>query len=113
MREEVQAHNARFLLVTLSNGAQVTPNRTLREQFQKRLGVNDLFYPDNRIRALSERENISLITLAPELQQFAERNQVFLHGFDKNIGNGHWNVVGNRVAGELIAKKICEGALLK
>jgi hypothetical protein len=113
MREEVQAHNARFLLVTLSNGVQVTPNRTLREQFQKRLGVNDLFYPDNRIRALSERENISLITLAPELQQFAERNQVFLHGFDKNIGNGHWNVVGNRVAGELIAKKICEGALLK
>ncbi|HEX3281853.1 MAG TPA: SGNH/GDSL hydrolase family protein [Pyrinomonadaceae bacterium] len=113
MREEVQAHNAQFLLVTLSNGAQVTPNRTLREQFQKRLGVSDLFYPDNRIRALSERENISLITLAPELQQYAERNQVFLHGFDKNIGNGHWNVIGNRVAGELIAKKICEGALLK
>jgi hypothetical protein len=30
MNEEVQAHNARFLLVTLSNGAQVTPNRILR-----------------------------------------------------------------------------------
>jgi hypothetical protein len=113
MRDEVQARNARFLLITLSNGPQVLPDPNLREQLQKRWGVSDMFYPDNRIRAFSERENISLITLAPELQQFAERNRVFLHGFDKNIGNGHWNVVGNRVAGELIAKKICEGALLK
>jgi hypothetical protein len=113
MRDEVQARNARFLLVTLSNGAQVSPDRNVRERLQKRLGVTDLFYPDNRLRSLSQRENISLITLAPELQQFAERNQLFLHGFDKNLGNGHWNVVGNRVAGELIAKKICEGGLLK
>ena len=113
MRDEVQARNAKFLLLTLSNGPQVLPDRNAREQLQKRLGVTDMFYPDNRIRAFSEGENISLITLAPELQQFAERNQVFLHGFDKNIGNGHWNVVGNRVAGELIAKKICEGGLLK
>jgi hypothetical protein len=113
MHDEVQARNAKFLLVTLSNGAQVSPDRNVREQLQKRLGVPDLFYPDDRIRSFSEREKISIIILAPELQQFAERNQVFLHGFDKNIGNGHWNVVGNRVAGELIAKKICEGALLK
>lgn len=113
MRDEVQARNAKFLLVTLSNGPQVLPDPNVREQLQKRLGVPDMFYPDNRIRAFSVRENISVITLAPELQQFAERNQVFLHGFDKNIGNGHWNVVGNRVAGELIAKKICEGGLLK
>jgi hypothetical protein len=62
---------------------------------------------------LCERENISLIILAPELRQFAQQNNVFLHGFDKNIGNGHWNVTGNRVAGELMAKKICEAALLK
>ncbi len=113
MRDEVRARNAKFLVVTLSNGPQVLPDANARKQFEKRLGVSDLFYPDNRIRSLSQRENISLITLAPELQQFAERNRVVLHGFDKNIGNGHWNVDGNRVAGELIAKKICEGALLK
>jgi preprotein translocase subunit SecF len=113
MRDDVQARNAKFLVVTLSNGAQVSPDHNVREQLQNRLGVTDLFYPDNRVRLFSEREKISIITLAPELQQFAERNQVFLHGFDKNVGNGHWNVVGNRVAGELIAKKICEGALLK
>jgi len=113
MRDEVRAKGAKFLVVTLSNGVQVLPNPNARQQFEKRLGVSDLLYPDNRIRSFGELEGIVVLTLAPELQQYAERNQVFLHGFDKNIGNGHWNVTGNQVAGELLAKKICEGALLK
>jgi hypothetical protein len=113
MRDEVRTHNAKFLVVTLSNGPQVLPDPTQREAVARRIGATDLFYPDKRIKSLCERENIPVITLAPDLQQFAESNKVFLHGFDKNIGNGHWNVTGNRAAGELIAKKICEGALLK
>ncbi|MEP6718385.1 MAG: SGNH/GDSL hydrolase family protein [bacterium] len=113
MRDEVRARNAKFLVVTLSNGPQVFPDPTQREAVAQRIGATDLFYPDKRIKSLGEREHIPVITLAPDLQQFAESNKVFLHGFDKNIGNGHWNVIGNRVAGELIAKKICEGALLK
>jgi hypothetical protein len=113
MRAEVRARNTKFLVVTLSNGPQVLPDPSLREALRKRFGASDLLYPDNRIKALCERENIPVISLAADLQRFAEQNNVFLHGFDKNIGNGHWNVTGNRVAGELIAKKICEGALLK
>lgn len=113
MRDEVRARDAKFLVVTLSNSPQVLPDPEQREALKKRFGATDLLYPDNRIRLLCERESISLIILAPELQQFAQQNNLFLHGFDKNIGNGHWNVTGNRVAGELMAKKICEGALLK
>ena len=59
------------------------------------------------------REQINVLTLAPELQEYAELKNVTLHGFGSDLGNGHWNVTGNRVAGELIAKKICEGGLLK
>lgn len=113
MRDEVNRAGAQFLVVTLSNGPQVLPDARQREEFKRRLGIVDLFYPDNRIKALGSREGIPVLTLAPELQKFAEQNNVFLHGFGKNIGNGHWNVTGNRVAGELIAKKICEGALPK
>jgi hypothetical protein len=113
MRDEVDRAGAKFLVVTLSNGPQVLPNAQQGEDFKRRLGINDLFYPDNRIKALGSREHFPVITLAPELQSFAEQNNVFLHGFGKNIGNGHWNTTGNRVAGELIAKKICEGALPK
>jgi hypothetical protein len=113
MRDEVARGGANFVIVTLSNGPQVLPDPKSREAFRRRLGIADLFYPDNRIKSLGALEGIPVITLAPELQEFAEHNNVFLHGFGKEIGNGHWNVTGNRVAGELIAKKICEGALLK
>ena len=89
------------------------PNPLAREQFKKRLGITDLFYPDNRIKSLGARTGIPVVTLAPDLEQFAERNNVFIHGFGADLGNGHWNATGHRVAGELIAKKLCEDALLK
>lgn len=113
MRNEVTAHGAKFVVVTLSNGPQVLPDPASREGFKNRFGITDLFYPDNRIKSLGTREEFPVVTLAPELQEFAERNQVFLHGFGEDLGNGHWNATGHRVAGELIAKKLCEGALLK
>ncbi len=113
MRDEVTRSGAKFVVATLSNGPQVLPDAESREVFKNRFGITDLFYPDNRIKSLGAREGIEVITLAPDLQQFAEHNKVFLHGFGENIGNGHWNVTGNRVAGELIAKKICESRLLK
>ena len=46
--------------------------------------------------------------LAPDLQSYADEHKVFLHGFGRDIGNGHWNEEGHRVAGELIAQKLCE-----
>lgn len=113
MRDEVTTRGAKFVVVTLSNGPQVLPNPAWREGFKNRFGITDLFYPDNRIKSLGAREGFPVVTLAPELQEFAERNKVFLHGFDENLGNGHWNETGHRVAGELIATKMCEGALLK
>lgn len=113
MRNEVAARGAKFVVVTLSNGPQVLPDPKLREEFTKRFAIKDLFYPDNRIKSLGARGGFPVITLAAELQQIAQRNNVFLHGFGQDIGNGHWNATGHQVAGELIAKKICEGALLK
>ena len=113
MKNEVAARGVKFVVVTLSNGPQVLPDPATRENFKKNFGVTDLFYPDKRIRSLGTREGFPVVMLAPDLQGFAERNQVFLHGFGDDLGNGHWNATGHRVAGDLIAKKICEGGLLK
>lgn len=68
---------------------------------------------DNRIRSLCVRENISVITLAPELQAYADKSGSFLHGFSNDLGNGHWNALGHRVAGELITEKLKDGVLGK
>jgi hypothetical protein len=108
MRDEVRQHGAQFVLTTLSNGIQVFPDSKGREDFMKRLGAGDLFYPDRRLKALCEREGISVITLAPALQAYADEHKAYLHGFGKEIGSGHWNPLGHRIAGEMLAQEICK-----
>jgi hypothetical protein len=46
MHEETQAHGAKFVVVTLSNGAQVLPDPKQRADQLAYLGVEDIFYPD-------------------------------------------------------------------
>jgi hypothetical protein len=108
MRDEVRGRGARFLVATLSNGVQVHPRPEARAAFLARVGANDIFYPDARLKLFGDSEGFPVLTLAPSLQQYAEQHQVFLHGFDANLGNGHWNSTGHRVAGELLAQKICD-----
>ena len=108
MRDEVQGHGAKFLVVTLSNGIQVWPDAAARDVFLKRIGAKDIFYPDIRIRDFCRRDRVDVITLAPEMQQYADERRVFLHGFGKEIGNGHWNQEGHRLAAELTARSLCD-----
>jgi hypothetical protein len=111
MSDEVKARGAKFVVVTLSNGIQVYPDPQGRQAFLKRIGASDLFYPDNRIKSFCEREKIPVVPLAPALQAYADQNKVFLHGFGTNVGNGHWNQLGHRVAADLITQKLCGGLL--
>ena len=108
MNDDVKQHGARFLVVTLSNGIQVYPDASARQRFAQRLGVTDLFYAERRFRSLGDREGFAVYNLAPDLQSYADEHKVFLHGFGRELGNGHWNEEGHRVAGELIAQKLCE-----
>ena len=108
MRSEVNAKAAKFLVVTGSSGIQVSPDASLRSEYMKRLRVDTLFYPDDRIKALGEREGFEVLSLAPALADYANRNQVFLHGSGETLGKGHWNETGHRVVGALIAEKVCK-----
>lgn len=109
MRDEVMEKGASFLVVTLSNGIQVHPDPSVRKEFMTFLGTHDMFYPDLRIKALGEREGFPVLNLAQPFQAYAEEHQVFLHGFENaNVGEGHWNAEGHRLAGQAIAEKISQ-----
>jgi hypothetical protein len=107
MRDEVARHGARFFVVTLTNGVQVDPDASKRLAFAKSLGVRDLFYPDHRLEGFCQSRHIPILLLAPSFQEYATQHQVYLHGFGKNLGTGHWNQQGHRLAGQAIARWLC------
>lgn len=106
MNREAAASGAKFVVVTASNGVQVLPNVAERDAFAKFLGVDDLFYPDRRIAQFCTANSIASITLSPFLADHSDREKVNLHGFEGNIGYGHWNQLGHRVAGEEIGRRL-------
>ena len=108
IQQEVNAKGAKFLLVVGSNPIQVHPDAAVRQRFKSYLGVDTLFYPNQRLAQLANHEQIDFLDLAAPLEQYADQTKVFLHGFGKDIGNGHWNADGHREAAELIAQKMCE-----
>jgi hypothetical protein len=111
MRDEIAQKGAKFFVVVLTNGVQVHPDVTVRTDFAKKLGVNDLFYPDNRLAIFCQKHGIPVLLLAPDFQEYATEHRVYLHGFAKGfrntLGNGHWNQDGHRLAGQTIARWLC------
>ncbi len=109
MARETAAHHVPLLVVTLANPPQIYPSPTVRSYYLMTYRSTDIFYPDERIKALGEREGFEVLNLAPPMQAYADEHHVFLAGFkDTKLGVGHWNADGHRLAGELIAQKICE-----
>ena len=107
MHAEVEARGKLFMVLTVSSGPQVGPEQAERRSLEQRLGVSDLFYAENRLRQLGE-QRFPVVTLAPVFQAYAEERKVFLHGFaNSGLGQGHWNAAGHRLAGQVVAERLC------
>ena len=107
MHDEVTEKGVKFVVVTLSNAIQVYPNAVVRQNFMKRIGVDTVFYPNLQLKGFAQGQQIDFLDLAEPMQAYADQNKVFLHGFGKDIGNGHWNSDGHRLAADLITQKLC------
>jgi len=109
MKQEIENKQSSFLLVSLSNGMQVTIDKESKNDFMAALGVDNLFYPDMRIQNFAQKHDIEVLTLAPELAKIATAKQIYMHGFKNTaMGSGHWNENGHRFAAQLIAKHLCK-----
>jgi len=112
IRDEVREHGARFVLVDLTNGIQVDPDFAARQRFADTIGQEDLIYPDRRLAAFAAREQMHSIMLVPPLLEWAEANQICVHGFPNLVPcRDHWNEHGHRLAGETIAARLCDELL--
>jgi hypothetical protein len=109
MKQESAQHGAEFWIVTPDMNEQVDPDVANREAFRKKLGVSDLYYADSRTANFAEQNGIPHITLAPTLADYTAKNHTYIHGFYNTAPNyGHWNALGNRLAGEIIAARLCK-----
>ncbi|HKV55029.1 MAG TPA: SGNH/GDSL hydrolase family protein [Candidatus Binataceae bacterium] len=108
VRDETVAHHAMFLAVSEDTGIQVWPDPRVRQGFEAKLRVKDLFYPDRRLAELGRRNGFEVLTLSKALQTYAQAHRVYLHGFSNTpMGFGHWNELGHAEAGRLITAKLC------
>jgi lysophospholipase L1-like esterase len=98
-----------FGVVTLSTPPQADPDIAVRRRFQELLQVDDLFYPDRRIRALGDEVGFPVLNLGEAFQMYADAHQTVLHGFpNTRRRGGHWNAEGHRLAAEMIAPWLLE-----
>jgi hypothetical protein len=111
MRDDARAHGAVFRIVTLATRPQVIPDPARRAELLHALGVQDFSYADNRIKDFATRNAIPITNLAPPLSAYAEAHHVYLNGFNaSNLGSGHWNETGHRLAAETIAAELCRAS---
>jgi hypothetical protein len=108
VNQEVRSHGATFVLVVVSDQLQVYPDDARRAQLQKDAGINDPFYANRRLENLGRSEGFAVLDLGGPFLAYGQSHHVFLHGFANTaMGWGHWNVLGHRLAGEMIALKLC------
>ena len=97
---EVSAEGARFAVISASTPEQVLPNVQQRpkQPFAQEQRLSDLLAP----------RSIPYLPLAPVLQRHADRHRLVLHGFQgQSPGEGHWNVIGHRLAATAITPWLC------
>jgi hypothetical protein len=108
MRDDVRAHGAEFRIVTLATRPQVMPDPAKHAELLRELDVKNFSYADDRIDEFAALHSIPITNLAPALSSYAQSNQAYLNGFrPSNLGAGHWNETGHRVAAETIAADLC------
>ncbi len=110
MQQEVKNQGANFLLAIIGDPMQVHRDKATRKIFQVSNKIDDLYYPNQRLKDIGKRHNFPVLDLVPGFQSYAKKNQTCLHGFEKNrtLCGGHWNIEGHHLAAELIANQLCK-----
>jgi hypothetical protein len=108
MRDDVHAHGARFAVALIPSGIQTHPDAGLRKAFIARHGIESLSYAHDRLVSFARQHEMDVIPLEAPLRNYAEVHRSMTHGFANSVpGFGHMNETGHRIAGELLAARIC------
>ena len=110
IRNDVESHGAKFVIVVPGLPMQTLPNVSEREAFRNSIGVSSLYNSNDKLRELCERDHLALIDMAKPMGDYAASHSVALYGFGPvpNAHEGHWNSHGNLVGGHILARALSE-----
>lgn len=100
---EARRHGSPFTLMLVTIPNQVQPGAAAKAQA---FGLEDLLYPNRRLVELGRRQGFPVLSLAEPFLARAESDGSQFHGFSTRA-TGHWNALGHRAAGELLAAELC------
>lgn len=105
--DRVHSNGADFLLVTLTNGTQISDRmlKPLDRAFGR--GKYDLEKPDRELWDFAKRNDIDLFQLLPIFRKQYEETGTYYHGFENAGGagsDGHWNQQGHELAATSLFK---------
>jgi hypothetical protein len=106
----IRARGSEPWLTSVSITLQVDPDLAERDRFKRLLGVEDLFYPEQRVARFAAERNLPFVPLAQPLADHAAANHVYLHGGLSRLtppGMGHWNHTAHRLGAEIVARRLC------
>ena len=105
MKKESEEHDSLFGVFSVSIAFQVDPDIEHQQERMLELGVTDSLYTDKLISRL----DVPFLALTTYLQEVSQHDQIYIHGFENTeLGTGHWNELGHRIAGERISAFLCE-----
>jgi lysophospholipase L1-like esterase len=111
LNREVTAHGARLVVLLLPDRNQVEDGYLARalQEYPAMMDYKwDLDKPNRIMRQFLAEEQIPALEMLDEFQTRAQETGRPLY-YPKD---GHWNVEGQRLAGELLAQKLCQQELL-
>ncbi len=66
----------------------------------------DLRKPNNFLREIADAQGIPVFDLTDTLEQEYQRTGEYMYGFGENLGKGHWNESGHRLAAKTMASDV-------
>ncbi len=109
IRKDVEAHGAEYWVISSEDQFQVNPNPAVGEKLREQMGAADLNYGDDRFKAFLTANQMNFIVLKDPMQDYVRATGAYLHGGVKvPAGDGHWNVLGQRVVAEIIGDRLRE-----
>jgi hypothetical protein len=108
MHRETRARGTEFWVGVVPMRAQVHPDPGFRSALAARLDVPELHYAERRIAALAEAQTFSTMALSRHLAASTLGQGTYVNGGGTVArGDGHWNELGHRLAGEHMADQLC------